>query len=241
MKIYLICWAISFIHFTYSSGQNISFKVKKEWLEEDLKQLKKQISQEYYLNDFFIKGQLYQEKYIPELHPYFEKDEWTSGIIIFENNIYEVPRLKYDITKDLLIYFHITEEQPYTIALTPIYINEFIIHGKRFRYLNNETIKELKPGYYEVKYDRNTKFYVKWEKYFLMNNQMHRMESNIRKSLYLMKNKEMIKIKNSNSLFRAFQEKKKDVKSFMKKNSITFSKDDLTGIIKALEYYDKID
>ena len=224
-------------------AQFLTFNQKNELIVQQRIILENNVAGVINSNNFFVNGVKYKTKYSPALHPFFEDDKWIDGKIIYRNHPIDVRGLRYDIVNDELVYLNIHQNEIYPIILTPAFTQDFYIYNHHFRFLNitaRNSDNIIKTGYYEIIHDGNTKFYVKWEKYSYMNEVEHQLEMKIRKTLYIYNANEYSKIKNKRKLIGVLKDKKKEVKDFIRKEKINFSKVNYASSDAILKFYDSL-
>ncbi|MBN1180739.1 MAG: hypothetical protein JXB49_00530 [Bacteroidales bacterium] len=208
-------------------------------INEDIAKIK-----ETYYNSGFSRSYLHGELYLPinslGYHPFFIDDKWTEGDIVYQNKKYQVEGLKYDILKDCIVLFHTYQNKVIPIKLNPIFTREFDIYSKHFRYLDKDNDFFYKPGYYQVLYDGNTKFYTKWEKVLKISDENRKMEARIIKTSYIYIGEKYCKVKGKRVILKLMGDQRKEMKSFMKMNDIYYNFDMEKSIYSILEHYDNI-
>ena len=93
-------------------------------------------------SDALLNGREYQYYFNPLLSPLIPKDPYPTTSVLIRKKLYQNVMLKYDIYKDLLIYFN--PDNSYNSMITPVIVNSNIIEeftlqlpsGRaRFRYI----------------------------------------------------------------------------------------------------------
>jgi hypothetical protein len=225
-------------------SQFFSFAEKTELLQKEKKEIEAFTNDKLDQSKFFVNALLYTQTYPPTAHPFFEDDKWADGRLLSGDQLVDIRGIKYDIYNDHLVYMNIRKEDSYPVILSPLFCREFYINSHHFRYLNTNlegiSASRLKPGYYEVIYDGNTKFYVKWEKIRKLDNVDAKQVMEIYYSLYLYHNDNYTKIKNKRKLFKVLHDREKELKDFIKQEEIVFNKDNYSDSQTILQFYDNI-
>lgn len=173
---------------------------------------------------------------------YFYDHRPVAGTLIFKNQVYEADALLYDILNDKLVYRYYSDNFDINnIALDENFVSEFAIYNSVFRYFRNLKTKsgiKLKDGYYEVVYDGESKFLVRWEKTKSFDFTAPDKFDDL-KSMYLLNDGKAVRIKNKWQLMKQFAEKKHPVKKLMRENRVTLELGNNSSINKVLEYYER--
>jgi len=222
-----------------SDAQNIPFSVRNQFFNKQKQNLKDTINRRTTIESPFIIGCYYNPVTNSESnHPYFKENKWVKGSLLYQDVLYTVEHLKYDIEIDKLIYLKYGKDNTMNcVALDENFICEFCILNSSFRYYNglkNDTGRKLKAGYYEVVYDGKLKFLVRNEKSETMN------DFSSTTDLYLLKDSTMIEISSMGNLIRQLKDKEKTVKEFVKVNSLKLNKSDYTSAYRILKFYENL-
>lgn len=222
-----------------SDAQNIPFSVRNQFFNKQKQNLKDTINRRTSIESPFIIGCYYNPVTNSESnHPYFKENKWVKGSLLYQDVLYTVEHLKYDIEIDKPIYLKYGKDNTMNcVALNENFICEFCILNSSFRYYNglkNDTGRKLKAGYYEVVYDGKLKFLVRNEKSETMN------DFSSTTDLYLLKDSTMIEISSMGNLIRQLKDKEKTVKEFVKVNSLKLNKSDYTSAYRILKFYENL-
>ena len=222
-----------------SDAQNIPFSVRNQFFNKQKQNLKDTINRRTSIESPFIIGCYYNPVTNSESnHPYFKENKWVKGSLLYQDVLYTVEHLKYDIEIDKPIYLKYGKDNTMNcVALDKNFICEFCILNSSFRYYNglkNDTGRKLKAGYYEVVYDGKLKFLVRNEKSETMN------DFSSTTDLYLLKDSTMIEISSMGNLIRQLKDKEKTVKEFVKVNSLKLNKSDYTSAYRILKFYENL-
>ncbi len=225
------------------NAQALNYSARKELLTKQLNNLYSNNDSIFIMKEAFVNGKLFSPPSNNIVHPFFINNDWRSGKVWSSGRIFDVGTIKYDINLDYLMQMHNWVSSAYPIYMTREYIKEFIIDGHHFKYLDDidETLKDrFKAGYYEALYDEDIKFYLRWEKSKDIHN--NSSGSNYEQHIYflLKKDGKYIHIKGRGGLFDALEDHKKEIKSFMKTNSLRFTKNNYESIVKILNFYDNL-
>lgn len=176
-------------------------------------------------------------------HPYFIDHRPVAGSLVFKNQVYEADALLYDIHNDKLVYrYYSGNFEINNIALDENFVSEFTIYNSVFRYFRDLKTKsgiKQKDGYYEVVYDGDSKFLVRWEKTKSFDFNAPDKFEDI-KSMYLLKDGMVVRIKNKLQLMKQFADKKREVKKHMRETHLILELGDDSSIDTVLEYYERL-
>ncbi|MBL7856663.1 MAG: hypothetical protein JNM57_03165 [Cyclobacteriaceae bacterium] len=150
--------------------------------------------------------------YIPygEEHPYFLKDDWTIGSIIYEADHYASIPLLFDLRSEKLL-----TENPFNgsmMELASSKVQQFEINGHTFvRLKQDKNLSEVTEGFYELLYNGNLKLYARRKKNFQERPKGNIMQAEFdeKNKYFLFNGKAYVKVSNKSSLIKALGGKKK--------------------------------
>jgi hypothetical protein len=161
--------------------------------------------------------------------------------VILKGKVYNDLKIKYDIFSDEIILF----VNPKTI----IFLNKEMVDGFHLNYENGVyTVRNfgsdstsLINGYANVLYEGPSAFYAKFlkkieplaeEKKYDRFYQTQRM--------YIMKDSTLIPFSGRKGLYKIMEDRKKELKDFIKENRLSIMKNDPYTFIPVIRYYDSI-
>jgi len=223
----------------YSETQKIPLIVKKQFFYKQKQNFKDTISKRIGIDYPFVVGYNYSPVTNNESnHPYFKKNKWEKGSLLYQGILFPVEGIKYDIKIDKLIYIIYDKDYKMNcVALDENFIVEFNILNSTFRYYNglkNNFGRKLKAGYYEVVYDGKLKFLVQSEKSETMN------DFSSSTDLYLLKDGKMIRVNSMSRLKKQLKDREKVVAKYIKENSLILNKSDYSSAFKVLKFYENL-
>lgn len=180
-------------------------------------------------NNSLYNGIGYTEKYkvINKYHKFFKTTEFLDGEIVFEDLIYPVTEMKYDVDADELLINHKKGQR--LILLRPIKkrISEFDLDGHHFIHLQNSTLEQLGlSGFYELLWQNNDTQLL--EKHFKKrfqrkgnNSIYHEFKSRNWKALY--SKGKLTPLRSKKDILKLFPDLKKEIKPLLKKLQIKSS------------------
>jgi len=167
---------------------------------------------------------IYQETYLStNSHPLFLEKYWISGTLKYRGETFQDVSMLYNIHQDFLVIRHPTQlllsNQP--IRLEKNLVDWFILNSyyfKNFRDLNTES------GFYNVLFE-GTQFQLiskrsKKETIERNNNTLNFEKDD---AFFLYKENGLHLIKNKSGFIKTYPELKKEIKSFVKKNSLNIN------------------
>lgn len=173
-------------------------------------------------------------------NPYFFSGDMTNCEVIYEDFVYDSIQAYYDIFKQLLIIKH--DELPFHIALDSKKISQFKIHGHVFEKLYLDSIPGMTNGYYDKRVDKKVKFYVQREKEIEeeVANQFIRKWFVVSNKYYIFKDGIYHRVRGKGSVLKVLADHKKELKAYIRNNSISFTTFPEDGIKKIVEYYNEL-
>ena len=89
-------------------------------------------------------------------HPFFEDNYWENGSIVYDNSSYDSIYLKYDIYKDLILIENFNSSgYSSPITLYSKKVSSFDLMGYHFIRLEEDTLSNIKAGFYNQMYRNN--------------------------------------------------------------------------------------
>ena len=179
--------------------------------------------------------------YIPrnEEHPYFEVDDWAYGSVEYWNELYENIPLMYDINTDQIITEH---NRGNPIKLLPEKVQSFTILDHEFVRLSPDNKNNITPGFYDRLYDGETKVYARHLKIYreTLNAKevIPKYDANTR--YYVFKDGVYNLVKSKSSVLKVLADKKPELKSFIRKNSVHFKSNRSESIVRIATHYDSL-
>lgn len=170
-------------------------------------------------------------------HRYFGKNEFLKGSVVYENQEYGNVLLKYDLTKDLVIFLPDQDNNLTTIELIKNYIDSFKIQNSKFVYLKNN--KSISDGFFEEKLKTNKiVFYIKHKKESkdILKDKGRFIEYFTYKEYYIEKDKVFYKITNKRDLISLYPDLKQKIEDFFEMNKLS-EKDNQSKILTSLVEY----
>jgi hypothetical protein len=175
-------------------------------------------------------------------HPFFYKDDFLQGTIVYDNILHPEVKLKYDEVKEVIIF----EDATHRIQLVGDRISRFSIMGNDFVRITKDTGKNalVSTGFYQMLYDGNItvlKKEVKSIREVLVSNTegIYRY-IDAKKYYYINWDNEYYAVKRKKSLLNLFKNRRKEVQQHIKRNKLNFKKDPDNFLIQTTLYYDQL-
>ena len=173
--------------------------------------------------------------------PFFDNNSLDTGSILYDGIGYEQIPLLYENLKDLVIVM----DNGYFIQLNSKKIKAFSIPGHRFIRLdeNEKSLKGIRPGFYELLYNRQFSVLKKTVKQImddLSGDNVVQKLINQSDNYYIRKDSALYDIRGKKDLYALFPEKKKELQQFVKKNKLNFSDDRGSALVSIVAFYEKI-
>jgi hypothetical protein len=193
-------------------------------------------------NQFFFNGRIWRNYYsMVEEDQFLFSKEFLPGTVIMRGRTYPDVMILYDIYKDEIL----TPYKPVGILqLNKEMVDSFsiIFQNKKYSFarIQDSTASGLN-GYFNVLYNGKTKLIVKYLK------KIEKLEAKGENDkfyqltrIYLIKDDLVYPVTGKNDLIKAYNENKKLVRDFIKKNHLMISKDDPDSFIPVLGFTDSL-
>ena len=173
-----------------------------------------------------------------EEHPYFGVDDWAYGTIIYDEEIYENVPMFYDLSRDKVISEHSLNGAK--LELISEKITFFTLGTHTFVRLAADVAGTITSGFHERLYDGKTKVYVRREKSLQQKVESNNIIFNFdeKNRVYIQKNGVYYPVKRKNSVLEVFNDRKQEIRAFMKKNGRITKHDRENAIARIAAFYD---
>lgn len=174
-------------------------------------------------------------------HPYFNSDQFKSADINYQNFIYRDIPLRYDLVKNQLVILNATKEFEMTIINN--YVSDFKINNHLFIKIT-DSVHEYNPGqgFYELLYNGNASVLAK---YFKRIEASLKAEDNTSSfveydKFYVFAQNEYHEVKRISDYFNLYKDQKEQLKKYMRKGKLNYSKDPSKTLVSLATYLDTI-
>ena len=173
-----------------------------------------------------------------EEHPYFGVDDWAYGTIIYDEETYQNVPMFYDLSRDKVISEHSLNGAK--LELISEKISLFTLGPHTFVRLAADEAKTITSGFHELLYDGKTKVYVRREKSLQQKVESNDIIFNFdeKNRIYIKKDGVYYPVKTKNSVLEVFNDRKQEIRAFMKKNGRINKNDRENAIAKVAAFYD---
>lgn len=188
-------------------------------------------------------GIIYTSDALPADHPFFLDNLWVEDSVYSSGAFTGKEIIKYNLLTDNVIILLETKGASYPVSINRSAILKFSVNGHHFVHISDLPVQNqarLVPGYYEVLYTKNTGFYVRWTKSREINKQTLQNEYKQEIRCYIRKDGLFYLIRNNRDLLEVLNDRRDDVKSFMRDNRLRFTPVKRGNAIRVLEYYDNL-
>ncbi|MBV9963912.1 MAG: hypothetical protein JO072_16835 [Parafilimonas sp.] len=173
---------------------------------------------------------------------YYRSADILKGSIMYNGNLYDDVPMRFDLTTNELVILDYTGNYP--IKLVSSKIDFFILDSNRFINAAN-TYKFTLPqttGFYEVLYNNKSTVLARKEKQLVLASKLDENDSHYQEFdwYYIYANDKLYKVDNEKSVLNVFNNKKAELKKFIKINKISFRKNFENAIISTAAYYDEL-
>jgi len=224
---------LAFGLFVFWQAQKFSDKV------EDLYNRTEQI---YCTDDLLVNGQIYvASRSRAKGSPFFGEKRFEKGSVNIKGREFNGVLLKYDLEAQRLILRATVENEKYvTIVLNSRLIDAFRIGGQQFvnaeHYLND-------AGFYAQVYEGRFTFLIKFKKSFraVYDTQTpNGSYTGLKSDYFIFNDGNLENLTNKKALLNYFSPVKNEVKSFMRKNKISYKKASMAELNQLMKYCDSI-
>ena len=179
--------------------------------------------------------------YIPrdEEHPYYGSDDWTTGSVVYWEELYENVSLLFDLSIDQVIVEH---DRGSPVRLIPEKVQRFTILGHTFVRLLKDDKNKLSDGFYDQLYNGKSKVYARFSKAYRETLQAPNVIPSFDESVryYIVKDGNFHVVKTKGSVLQVLSDRKSELKNFLRKNRIRYNDDREKAIVRLTEFYDTL-
>ena len=195
-------------------------------------------------SDALLNGREYQYYFSQRQSPLIPKDPYPSTSVLIRKKLYQNVMLKYDIYKDLLVYYN--PNNTFNNMIVPVIVNSNIIEEftlqlpsgqARFRHLafSEDQKGLLSSGFYEIVSDGACKFII--DHNAIKKIQNGEVVYQYKTEWYIINSGIVHRIKGKKSLLKAFSDQEAEVNKYLKTYKIQVKLADKEQIKGVLDYY----
>jgi hypothetical protein len=241
------CVALLIFSLIYLFGSNLIFAQDASSPSENA-DLPLRNTIDFYYGIIGEKSQLYTgSQYVSPVyqlnrHPFFISFYLAVGSIYYNGLCYPAVLMSYDILNDRIVINRYN--QNFRIQLANDKIDSFSLLNHFFVRIGPDTAssQNIEIGFYDRLYDGNLKVYSRRSK-----KSIETMEYNVSNIIiveddhyFIEKKKIFYPIKNKKAFFSAFDDKKKEIRKYLRTNKIKFRTSPEKAIVMASEYFDTL-
>lgn len=177
-----------------------------------------------------------------EQHPYFASEDWITGAVFYDGEYFADIPLMYDLLLDAIV----TEHYPsgHFLELVPEKLQRFSMGDHYFEKIENESVSNSLPktGFYEILYDGKTRVIASRQKFL-----REKIEApdiivtyEERNRYFILTNDVFVPVKSKSSVLKLLDDRKRELKRFLKQKQIKFSTNRELALKSLAEYYDTL-
>jgi hypothetical protein len=174
-------------------------------------------------------------------HPFYPTDDWVYGTIDLDGQLFSNIPLLYDITADQVL----TESSNGSLLAFPEKkIRRFNMDKNLFVYIENSTVNNRLPktGFYHFLYNGKTKVIAERRK--RMQEEIESLELirryEVKYRYFILKNGSYSSVKSKSSILKVLADQKNGLKSFIRKEGISFKTNREQALSRVAEHYDTL-
>jgi len=173
--------------------------------------------------------------------PYYFDYDWQEGSVHYHDQLYENVSLRYDLFDDKLL---LEFSQGYeSIALIADRIKYFVINDHTFVRLSSSTnISAIEEGFYDLRYDGQSKVFVKRFKVIkeITDQGIMAVEYIEKRKLFLQQGEKFSSIRAKRDALKAFEEHKTELKKFLAREKIQFKSNPEMALVAMATFNDQL-
>lgn len=171
--------------------------------------------------------------------PYFFSPDWINGTVNFENVIYQQVPIKYDLVADQLI---VKRPDGFGINLFSPRVSWFMMYDSKFIYIDSKSFNgSLLPGFYQQIQEGKVQLVFKRSKKMneKITTKVDQQFVDIVK-FYIIQANTVHEVKNLSSVLTVLNDRRKELKDFLKVNKLKYRKDPEMVLDKMVAYYNQL-
>jgi len=172
--------------------------------------------------------------------PFFLSTKFNTGSVVYDGILYENVPILYDlVTSDVIItdsnYF-------YRIKLNGERVSRFSVLQHTFIRLDEDSNAVIKPGFYDLLFDGETRLYKKHIKRVQESVTNEGVRKYIVESIdyYISKRNVYYQVNSKNDLLAVLKDRKKELNTFVKKNKLDTRRKKDESFTTLVAYYDQL-
>ena len=170
---------------------------------------------------------------------YYYSADWLRGTVYFENAIYQQVPIKYDLVADQLI---VKRPDGFGINLFSPRVSWFMINDSKFIYVDGKSFNgSLSPGFYQQMQEGKVQLLYKRSKKIneKITNRVEQQFVDVVR-FYIIQGAAVHEVKNLSSVLTVLNDRRKELKDFLKENKLKYKKDPEMVLDKMVAYYNQL-
>lgn len=173
-------------------------------------------------------------------HAFFKENKPGIGSVLYDGVLYENISLQFDEVQDALV-----ADSSRRIQLLNERVERFNLFDNNFIRLVGDTTdanSSIRTGFYNVLYEGRHSLLKKEEKFIREDVSTGELQRfiDVHTFYYLKKNNAYLPIKTKRAIFSAFEDKKRELKQYARKNRLNYQKNRDEMLAKLTAYYDQL-
>ncbi|MDX8340832.1 hypothetical protein SLH46_16665 [Draconibacterium sp. IB214405] len=185
----------------------------------------------------------YVKKYVGQ--PFFKNEDWNKANVKCDGIVFPEMDVKYNIETDDLILFVKKGDRAFSYILNKQIINSFEFstedNSKPYLFSYTRLDQNTPKAFYTKLYDGELNYYVRFQKYInkvISGN--YTGEYVLHALMYLEMDGRIFELDTKRQLFSLLEDRKTEIKKFMKKQRIKFDHKRPEDLIAVFSYYDSL-
>lgn len=193
-----------------------------------------------------VNGRIYSQQHIKAYgNPFMKSTDWMRGTVNVNGKNFSNVKLNYDIYQDYLIYLDESQEGYNKILLlSKSQVTKFTVEDHTFIALKPAVINNIPESqYFEILYEGKVSLFNRWTRKFEASTTQEFPNGrflDIKISRYLLRNNELQKVNNKLALLKICEDRKDDLRKYIRKNRIHIRKASDEQLASLIEYYNRI-
>ncbi len=240
VKILLLLFLLSFFSNALLLGQNDSN------IQSQISDVLTNTNLVYGPDEMLENGRLY----IPDHpkargNPYFTDSEWKEGSLIVKGDVYSNVLVKFNVNLDQLILKkeYIKKESHIPIILNNNFIDSFSVEDRLFISLHTMPFIPELIGFAELIYKGRIIFLIKHNKEFInrySQSNPYGDYSKLNSVNYIYEDERLTRLNTKRSFLNYFESYKKEIKKYIRQNSIRYKKATSAQLFELIKYCDEV-
>jgi hypothetical protein len=170
-------------------------------------------------------------------YPYFGPNKVQPGWVVYNGMRYDSLMLWYDLIREALVLSN--PDGGFKVQLLTTRIQAFSLSGHHFLQLIRDSTNGLRTGFYEILVEGKLSLYKKSRKNLQEYTSSQGLERNVYSdsSFYLERNGHFLPVNSQRAFLDVLSDKKSQVKSYMRKNKLSFRKNREAALVQIVALY----